>query len=36
MNDLLGLIPLGGVTILMTVMAFIVWRQEHPKTKHRS
>jgi hypothetical protein len=34
MKDLAALIPLAMVSLLIGVMAFIAWRQDHPKTKH--
>ncbi len=34
MNDLMALIPLGGLVLIGLVASFIVWRQEHPKAKH--
>jgi len=34
MKDLAALIPLAMVTLLIGVMALIVWRQDHPKAKH--
>ncbi len=34
MSDLTGLIPAAALALFALVMVFIVWRQEHPKTKH--
>jgi len=34
MNELLGLLPVAALALIGLVAAFIVWRQDHPKTKH--
>lgn len=34
MSDLAGLIPAAGLAVFGLVIAFIVWRQDRPKTKH--
>lgn len=35
MSELAGLMPAAALALFGLVVAFIVWRQEHPKTHHR-